>query len=561
MVDLDSVFDSRTRLLMEDRGLLIRGQGVAGTFHNLIAELCRIDAELGGANTADFGDRLEALIHEGIIVLGTPLLQNISQGAPSAAACTVLRPYCDSQLAPNSELLSRSTALLADAIGVGFDLSGLVWPDLCLPQINAHLVKVDHELRTAKKRPAAGMVSLRDDHPRIRAFIRAKRKVDFADWRLNISIFTSDAFFQAVEFDKDWQLHDRSGSVVETLPARDLLREIAVSAHCCGDPGLLFRDRLERDNPTPQWSYVSTAPCGELAMAQGDACHFSYINVGKLARDDTLDLEMLGEVAALLVRMLDAATEVTVRGRSDTLPLVAQKRRIGIGITGFADLLLRLHLPYDGRAAAILAAEIAEVLDFHTKRASVALAVERGAFPAIAKSRFRDRSWVARKLEGRSLRICRDKWNALIDDVMRYGVRNASTTSMPPSGTSSEIAGASKSLEPYFSLRDHNGMLFKAFRDINLMRIGNDDGKEYGAELFELPFVSLAKDIKPLSHLFIQSEFQSFLDDGISKTININQNCSIDDVFELFRDAYRCGVKGITIFRDRCLAERDDARA
>ncbi|AFK57081.1 putative B12-dependent ribonucleoside-diphosphate/-triphosphate reductase (nrdJ-like) (plasmid) [Tistrella mobilis KA081020-065] len=404
------------------------------------------------------------------------------------------------------------------------------------------------------------MATLRDDHPRIRAFLRAKRNVDFAEWRLNISMLASDAFFQAVEVDKAWELRDCSGNVVEILSARDLLREIAVSAHYCGDPGVLFRDRLERDNPTPQWPYVSTAPCAELAMAQGDACHFSYINVSNLVRGDALDMALLGEVAALLVRMLDAVTEVTVRGRSDALPLVAQKRRIGIGITGFADLLLHLHLPYDSHATAILAAEIAEVLDFHTKRASVALAAERGAFPAIAESRFRDRSWVARKLEGKLLRIDRDQWNALIDDIMRYGVRNASTTSMPPSGTSSEIAGISKSLEPYISLRDRDGMLFKVFRDLKLVQDKDDDENRYDDRLRKLPFVSLAQDIKPLFHLMVQARFQSFLDDGISKTINLDQNCTVDAVFELFRDAYRCGVKGLTVFRDNCLVDRDDAR-
>lgn len=546
----------RSRAVMQDRGLLMPGLCVGETFRRLIKEICRIDADLGGDKTADFGARLGALIRDGVVVLGTPLLQNIGRGSLSAAACTVLRPLDDSQFAADSGLLRISAALLGDATGIGFDLSALARPDLSLTQLNAHLVEIDQTLRAANKRPVASMATLRDDHPQIVSFLRAKRDVDFADWRLNISMFASDAFFAAVDADAVWPLRDGDGRVVEMLPARNLLREVAASAHYCGDPGLLFRDRMERDNPTPQWSYVSTAPCAELAMAQGDACHFSYVNVGALVRDGVLDHALFEEAATCLVRMLDAATEVTVRGRGDALWLVAQKRRIGVGITGFADLLLRLRLPYDSHGAAAIAAELAEALEFYTKRASVALARDRGAFPAIAESRYRDRAWVGRKLEGKLLKIGRDRWDALIDDILRHGVRNASTTSMPPSGTSSEIVGASKSLEPYLSLRDREGALFEAFREFAPASCADEAQADCDEALLALPFVALAQDIEPLSHLAIQAGFQSFLDDGISKTVNLDRDCIIDDVFELLRDAYRYGVKGVAVFRDDCLIER-----
>lgn len=346
------------------------------------------------------------------------------------------------------------------------------------------------------------------------------------------------------------------------MAARQVLREIANSAHYCGEPGVLFRDRSEVDNPTPGWNYVSTAPCAELAMAEGEACHFSYLNVGKLVDGNWLDLAMFETAATCITRMLDAATEFTIRGRGDLLNLVKEKRRIGVGITGFADLLINLRINYGSHRAAEIAAEIAEYLDLFTKRASVELARQRGPFPAIATSRYADEQWVRRKLRGKRPCIDEGRWSALVSDILKHGVRNSSTTSMPPSGTSSAIVGISNSLEPYLSLRDVHGALHKIFRglDPGIVRV-DSCAQSIDERLLALPFIALAKDIGPLSHLAVQAAFQSFLDDGISKTVNLPTACTVGEVYDLLFSAFRYGLKGVSVFREGCLLERNVGHA
>lgn len=555
------VYDDRARSVMRLRGLIAHDSSLEATLEHLIDRICEIDGALGGVDSMRFREALSNLIGDGVIILGTPILQNIGPGSGSAAGCTVLRPWNDSNMRRGSELLARASMMLSDATGIGFDLSALSHPSDALVSLNEHLGRVNEVLVGRSKRPVASMATIRDDHADLVSFIRSKRNVDFSHWRLTISVFVSDALILAAEQDQMWALRDKSGYVVSEMRARKVLREIAESAHYCGEPGVLFRDRLEADNATPAWNYVSTAPCAELAMAEGEACHFSYLNLGKLVTDGQLDLDRFEAAASCCTRMLDAATEFTIQGRGDLLKLVSEKRRIGVGITGFADFLIKMRVDYRTPRARELAAEIAENLDYFTKRASVDLAQQRGPFQAIASSRYVDVQWVRRKLHGKKLQVQQSKWDSLVSDILTHGIRNSSTTSMPPSGTSSEIVGVSKSLEPYLTLRDTQGVLHKIFRDLQENPKWGEDALAQDARLLALPYVSLAKDIEPLSHVAIQAAFQSFVDDGISKTINMANACTADEVYDLLFLAFRHGLKGLSVFRDGCLSEREASNA
>jgi ribonucleoside-diphosphate reductase alpha chain len=423
---------------------------------------------------------------------------------------------------------------------------------------------------TDKKRPVASMATLRADHPKILAFIRAKKHADFSKWRFNISVFLDEALMIAAEQQKPWYLKDNDGRIVSEINAALLLREIAEIAHYCGEPGILFRDRLEYDNPTPNWSYQSTAPCAELAMAPGDACQFSYLNLSHFVHRGSFNHVLFAESVQVLTRLLDDSVEYTLMQQHDAeihLPLVREKRRIGVSITGFADLLIKLKVPYDHPHAAILAHQISELLDFNSKKASVTLAKLHGPFPCFSESRYQDHDWVRRKSSKTTGIVSSDDWHQLYQDIEQQGLRNATTTSIPPSGTSSTIANISKSLEPHFSFKGFNGNVIPLIEQVIQHHFRGKEQAKLMAHVAEhgnfpewiclaWPFLRTSCQINPSTHLDIQQAFQSFLDDSVSKTINMHNKTNADDVEDIIWTSYKKGLKGVTIFRDNCLIER-----
>lgn len=305
-------------------------------------------------------------------------------------------------------------------------------------------------------------------------------------------------------------------------------------------------------------------------MAAGEACQFSYINVAFFAAATGFDTEGFGEAVRVVTRLLDASVEYTIRNHGALLlPLVAQKRRIGVGITGFADLLIRMGVPYDSRAAVDVAAQISELLDYHSKAESVELARARGAFPAFRVSRFLVPEWRARKLPRSTGVIAREDWERLLSAISHVGIRHASTTAMPPTGTSSEIVGSSKSLEPYFALTEQQGKVHRVVREALRNHPDQDvaakiletltDGESASldsAALAHIPYLETARQISPWAHLAIQAGFQRFLDEAMAKTINLPESATPGDVLQSLWMAYRYHLKGLTVFRDNCLENR-----
>jgi len=423
-----------------------------------------------------------------------------------------------------------------------------------------------------KKRAVASMATLRANHPKIIDFVRAKKDADFSQWRFNISVFINDSLMNAAAQQAPWDLKDAHGHVVSQIKADQLLQEIAKSAHYCGEPGILFQDRLEEDNPTPNWRYQSTAPCAELAMAPGDACQFSYLNLSHFADRGSFDHAGFAKAVHVLTRLLDNSVEYTLTQQADAhvhLPLVREKRRIGVSITGFADLLIKLNIPYDAPYAVALAHQISELLDYHSKKASVALAKISGAFPCFHESRYQEPAWVCRKSPRTSGVVSANDWHDLYLAIEQHGIRNATTTSIPPSGTSSTIAHVSKSLEPHFSFKSFNGQVISLIEEIigTHFLASEQEGliahiQEHGSfperVCASKPFLKTSCQIDPSAHLDIQQGFQCFLDDAVSKTINMDNKTQVDDVTSIIWNSYQKGLKGVTIFRDGCLSERQE---
>ena len=566
-----SIYNSLSETIMKKRGILRESETIDDALNRVLSAMIAIDRELNG-DTIDeaFEEKLIELVGDGSLIIGTPILTNAGRASQVTAACTVLPIKLKDGKADYDFFSLRSYDMLGSALGTGYDLSTIDDPVEALIQFNQILNTIDIEFKKKNKRPVASMATLRADHPKILEFIRAKRNVDFFQWRFNISIFLTDTLISAAQSKQMWQLKDKHGIVVGEINAAVLMDEIAQCAHYCGEPGVLFKDRLEQDNPTPQWTYQSTAPCAEIAMAAGDACQFSYLNLANFVSDSSFNIEKFAEAVHILTRFLDSSVEYTLKNQLEAgldLPLVYQKRRIGVGITGFADLLIKLEIPYDDSKAILLAEKISELLDFHSKLSSIELAKARGKFPSYDNSRYLDPKWIRRKSSKMTGVIPSESWDVLYADILQYGIRHATTTAMPPTGTSSTIANISKSLEPHFSFKDYSGEIISIITDVVKKIFVPEQHTDVLAQLdrdgifseeicLQKPFLKTACQIDPSAHIAIQAGFQRFLDDSISKTVNLDQTTTVEEVLDIIYQSYEMGLKGLAVFRNNCLSER-----
>jgi ribonucleoside-diphosphate reductase alpha chain len=567
------IYNQQSAALMRQRGILRASETIEDALERVLTAMLQMDKKLN-QNQVDsaFQDKLVALVNTGSIIFGTPILTGAGRTSQVTAACTVLPIQVTHGQADYDHFGAKSYSSLGQSLGTGYDLSELLDPVSTLMAFNAILNKMNGEFVSSAKRPVASMATLRADHPQILAFIRAKRNADFFEWRFNISVFLTDAFMHAAEQNAPWFLRDNKGKVVDQIPAKTLIEAIADSAHYCGEPGVLFKDRVEEDNPTPQWHYQSTAPCAEIAMAAGDACQFSYVNLSNFVHAGVFDTARFAEAVEVLTRFLDNSVEYTIENEANAgldLPLVREKRRIGVAVTGFADLLIKLEIAYEDPKAVNLAEQISELLDFHSKKASVGLAKLRGVFPSYEQSRYKEHEWVRRKASKTTGVVSKEAWDALYDEMESTGIRHATTTAMPPTGTSSTIANISKSLEPHFSYQDFmNGGVLPIIKRVIETHIAPEMQGEILAHVEkqgcfpeavceEKPFLKTACQIEPTPHLAIQAGFQTFLDDAISKTINMAQKTTVKAIEGIIYEAYKSHLKGITIFRDNCLSERE----
>lgn len=574
--------NEQTIRLMRARKILRNDETVQDLFSRILNSLAKTERNCFSINDHEikiFLSLLNKAIRERKIIFGTPILTNLGRECAPTGACTVI-PLDFRKKSKN--LKKAMTPYYSAGMGSGFDFSELEDPVSTIMQLNSICLEIEAQ---KINRPTANMGLLRVNHPKIVEFIRLKRNENFFKWRFNLSVKITDAFMQAVKSDADWELVDNAGVVTEKIRAKDLFSMIAESAHYCGEPGILFMERFERDNPVPSLSYASVAPCAEIAMAPGEVCQFSYINLGQLTieKNGTIQVNYpeLKKLVSLLVRVLDDCVQVTIdnttNGHEQT---IAKKRRVGVGICGTADLLSKLKLPFDSVDAAKTISNILSIINYHSKIVSCQLAQKRGAFPAFPESRYLNRDWSMRFKE----RSCNDMvsekmWDTLWQEICRVGLRNAGTTALPPTGTSSRLIQASTSIEPLFSLTDDRQQLLKPIEE--------SIRKELSAQDFDLSAqnevierirkrgyfsdsedVEISKELKsiykvgnqisPKSHIHFVAQIQKHIDESVSKTVNLPQHCTVEEVKKIFLSAYNNGLKGVTVFRDQCLSERTE---
>jgi ribonucleoside-diphosphate reductase alpha chain len=398
-------------------------------------------------------------------------------------------------------------------------------------------------------RRGANMGCLRVDHPDIVDFIMCKKE-NTKLTNFNISVLLTDKFMQALESGGEYDLMSpRTHEPLKKMDARKVFDLIVNMAWRNGEPGIIFIDRINRDNPTPQIGEIeSTNPCGEQPLLPHESCNLGSINLSNMVMVDDGHLEInfdkLRKTVRLAVRFLDDVIDVN----EYPLPAIAEmtrgNRKIGMGVMGFADMLIQLGLPYNSEQGIHTAEQVMSFISQEGKKMSAELAEERGVFPNFEGSVF-DRS-----------------------DPMR--VRNATVTTIAPTGTLSIIANCSSGVEPLFAVSyvrrvlDGTEMVEvnpnfervareRDFYNENLMKELASKGSVRGVEGvpadLQRTFVT-AMDIAPNWHVRMQAAFQRFTDNAVSKTVNFPNTATTDDVREVYQLAYKEGCKGVTIYRD-----------
>ncbi len=396
-------------------------------------------------------------------------------------------------------------------------------------------------------RRGANMAILRIDHPDIEKFITCKNQTDKLT-NFNISVAITDAFMEALNQGKEFALlNPRTKQPVRQVDASALFDLIVKSAWSTGEPGIIFIDVVNRGNTIPNAGLIeSTNPCGEQPLLPYESCNLGSINLAVAVKNKAIDYATLKDIVWTSVHFLDNVIDANRFPLPEIEAATLKNRKIGLGVMGFADMLLHLGISYNSAEAVKVSEEVMGFIQRESKAASAALAEKRGNFPNFPGSSF-------------------DTGNG------KGHMRNATTTTIAPTGTISIISGCSSGIEPLFAISFVRRVLDGAelvevhpyFEEVAQQR-GFYSGElmrriaQAGSirDLKEIPkdvrrlFVT-AHDITPQWHVRIQAAFQKHTDNAVSKTVNFPTSASAEDVRQVYLMAYELGLKGITIYRDR----------
>jgi len=398
-------------------------------------------------------------------------------------------------------------------------------------------------IKAGGKRRGAMMAILRVDHPDVLEFITSKQQPGFLS-NFNISVAVTDDFMKALEENGEyWLVNPRNNEKTGKLVAKDVWNLMAKSAWQSGDPGIVFIDEINRHNPTPQFGKIeSTNPCGELPLLPYESCNLGSINLSRIVEERRIDWERLRQTVRNGVHFLDNVVDENKYPMKEIDEITRANRKIGLGVMGFADMLIKLGIPYDSEEALSIGEKTMKFIEEEALKKSVELGEERGSFPNFDGS------------------IWKDKYPAM---------RNATVTTVAPTGTISIIAGCSSGIEPIFAISFIRNVLSgtRLFETNPLFETMSKERGFYSAKLLEeiartgsvqkiegVPddikrlFVT-ALAIKPEWHIKMQAAFQKYTDNAVSKTVNLPTEATVDDVRNIYKLAWKLKCKGVTVFR------------
>ncbi len=565
--------------LKDDKGRLV--EDVAALFTRVAGALAASERRFGGEEAVEKYSRIffDLMINRRFMP-NSPTLMNAGKNGGQLSACFVL-PVPDN-LEGIFETCKNAALIHKTGGGTGFSFSrirpandrvasstGVASGPISFMTVYDAATEA---IRQGGTRRGANMGILRIDHPDIEEFISCKRDTDKLN-NFNISVAVTDTFMQAVREDSDFELiHpsyfeaerkngasaiDRSLYVVRTVSARDLFRRIVENAHATGEPGLVFIDRINESDPVfltfdsdgrpvaGTEDIEATNPCGEQPLGPGDACNLGSINVAAFVDESgtDFDYDALGSVVDHCVRFLDDVIDANCYPFEFVRAATLNNRRIGLGIMGFAEALIRMGLPYDSEAAVDRGEQLMRFIDERAAQASAALADERGNFP---------------------------NWPFSIWGARQQKRRNATVTTIAPTGTISIIAGTTSGIEPLFAI----SFVRRVMGGTELIEVNplfEEQAKERGfysealmrkiaqlGTVHDIPEVPedirrlwvCAHDIDYVWHIKMQAAFQRHTDNAVSKTINFPAAATETQVEQSFLAAYEQGLKGITVYRD-----------
>ncbi|HSQ43605.1 MAG TPA: adenosylcobalamin-dependent ribonucleoside-diphosphate reductase [Ginsengibacter sp.] len=516
------------------------------------------EAELAWGTHGD-AEKWQAIFYESmknlLFLPNSPTLMNAGTSLNQLSACFVL-PIEDN-LDSIFTTLKNAAMIQQSGGGTGFNFSQLrpkndlisvtggeaSGPVSFMKVFNCATEHVKH----GGKRRGANMGILKVDHPDIEEFVVSKTDEKALN-NFNISVGITDKFMQAVEKDETWELiHPNSKSIIKTIKAKDLWKLIIENAWSSGDPGLVFLDTINAGNPLLSLGEIEcTNPCGEVPLLHYESCNLGSINLSKFVEQEggknIINFTKLASTIEMAIRFLDNVIEVNHYLLPQTKSIVTANRKIGLGLMGWAELLIMLEIPYDTIEAVTLAAQVMKFFKEKSLEASVQLEKERGVFKNWEKSIF----------------------------YPNVKLRHATRLSIAPTGTISIIADTSSSIEPLFAVayrRSHvldgntlsqiNPLFIDYLKKNKLYSEGlMDEVKETGylQHIKQIPTATknlfkTALEISPDWHLKHQAVFQRYIDNAVSKTINLAETASVSDISEIYLNAWKQKTKGITIFR------------